>query len=155
MRQYDPARHARHCWFVDGLVGPDNLGRGTAVAELTSPNLTGMDRQTGAPLSGDDHLAQSISDIVTTPLGTRVMLRDYGCLLFELLDRPLNRATMLLCSMAVAIALARWEPRIAVKSVTFEGELASGTAKVTITGRRTEEASTALTRLSIPISRRS
>jgi phage baseplate assembly protein W len=55
--------------------------------------LSGMNRTTGAPLDGDAHLAQSCEDIVTTPLGTRVMRRDYGCLLAELVDRPLNRAT--------------------------------------------------------------
>jgi phage baseplate assembly protein W len=77
-----------------------------------------MNRATGAPLSGDDHLAQSCEDIVTTPLGTRTMRRDYGCLLAELVDRPLNRATTLLASMAIALALARWEPRITVRQVT-------------------------------------
>lgn len=116
-------------------------------------SLTGMNRLTGAALSGDEHLEQSIADIITTPIGTRPMRRDYGCLLFELIDRPLTSATMLLCSMAIAIAVARWEPRIAVKAVRFEGELASGQARVTITGQRTDSATTALTRLSIPISR--
>jgi phage baseplate assembly protein W len=70
------------------------------------------------------HLAQSCEDIVTTPLGTRVMRRDYGCLLAELIDRPLNRATLLLASMAIALALARWEPRITVRQVTVSGDLA-------------------------------
>lgn len=116
-------------------------------------SLTGMNRLTGTSLSDDEHLAQSIADIITTPLGSRTMRRDYGCLLFELLDRPLNAATMLLCSMAVAIAVARWEPRIEIKSVRFEGELASGQARVTIEGARTDATATTLTRLSIPISR--
>jgi phage baseplate assembly protein W len=116
-------------------------------------SLTGMSRTTGTALSGDDHLAQSLADIITTPLGSRTMRRDYGCLLFELIDRPLTSATMLLCSMAIAIAVARWEPRIAVKSVRFEGELASGQARVTITGQRSDSATNTLTRLSIPISR--
>ncbi len=116
-------------------------------------NLTGMSRTTGIALSGDEHLAQSIADIITTPLGSRVMRRDYGCLLFELIDRPLTSATMLLCSMAIAIAVARWEPRIEIKAVRFEGELASGQARVMVTGQRTDSATTTLTRLSIPISR--
>lgn len=117
--------------------------------------LTGMSVLTGAELSGEEHLAQSIADIITTPLGSRVMRRDYGCLLFELIDRPLTSATMLLCSMAIAIALARWEPRIEVKAVRFEGEFASGQARVTIEGLRTDATTTTLARLSIPISRRS
>lgn len=120
---------------------------------MTGQSLTGMNRFTGASLSGDDHLAQSIAEIITTPLGTRPMRRDYGCLLFELLDRPLNSATMLLCSMAIAIAIARWEPRIVVKAVQFEGEFGEGQARVTIEGQRADATTTTLTRLSIPISR--
>lgn len=118
-------------------------------------SLTGMSRTSGAALSGDDHLAQSIADIITTPLGSRVMRRDYGCLLFELIDRPLGPATALLCSMAIAIALARWEPRIELKTVRIEGELAAGQASVTIEGTRTGATANSLTRLSIPIARRS
>lgn len=117
--------------------------------------LLGMSRTAGTALSGDDHLAQSIADIITTPLGSRVMRRDYGCLLFELIDRPLGPATALLCSMAIAIALARWEPRIELKTVRIEGEFAAGQAVVTIEGTRTGSTANALTRLSIPISRRS
>lgn len=116
--------------------------------------LLGMSRTSGAALAGDDHLAQSIADIITTPLGSRVMRRDYGCLLFDLIDRPLGAATALLCSMAIAIALARWEPRIDVKTVELSGELAAGQAVVTITGTRTDSTANALTRLSIPITRR-
>lgn len=116
-------------------------------------NLTGMSRTSGVAISGDEHLAQSIADIITTPLGSRTMRRDYGCLLFELLDRPLGPATMLLCSMAIAIALARWEPRIELKTVRIEGEFASGQASVTIEGVRTGSTANTLTRLSIPLGR--
>lgn len=90
--------------------------------------LIGMSRTGGTTLSGEDHLAQSIRDIVTTPLGTRPMRRDYGCLIFELLDAPGNRATLLLVTVAIATALARWEPRISVRQVTFEGDLANRNA---------------------------
>ncbi len=116
-------------------------------------SLTGMDALTGRALSGDEHLAQSISDIVSTAIGERVMLREYGCLLFDLLDRPTTRATLLLAAMAVTMALARWEPRIAVTQVTFEGEFASGQVIMIVTGNRTDVAGNALTRLTIPLSR--
>ncbi len=116
-------------------------------------SLNGMSRTTGAPLSGDEHLAQSIGDIITTPLGSRLMRRDYGCLLFELIDRPANRATLLLATVAIAMALGRWEPRISVSRVEFSGDLTSGQAEVTITGKRTDQATNAFTRLTIPLSR--
>jgi phage baseplate assembly protein W len=116
-------------------------------------SLTGMNRLTGAPLSGDDHLAQSCEDIVSTPLGTRTMRRDYGCILADLVDRPMNRATALLASMGIALALARWEPRIVVRQVTIAGELASGQAVATITGTKVGAIGNALTRLTIPLTR--
>lgn len=115
--------------------------------------MIGMDRQTGSALTGDEHLAQSIADIITTPLGTRVMRRDYGSLLFELIDRPLNGATQLLCVMAIAMAIARWEPRIEVRQILIDGNPAAGQASVTVIGRRTDQPDpNALTRLSIPLS---
>lgn len=115
--------------------------------------MRGMDRLSGTELSGDAHLVQSIADIVTTPLGTRVMRRDYGSLLFELIDRPLTPATRLLCVMAVALAIARWEPRIEARQIQIEGEFAAGQAVLTVVGRRTDQPDpNALTRLSIPLS---
>jgi phage baseplate assembly protein W len=116
-------------------------------------SLTGMNRLTGAPLSGDDHLAQSCEDIVSTPLGTRTMRRDYGCILADLVDRPMNRATTLLASMGIALALAKWEPRIVVRQVTIAGELASGQAVAEIVGTRTGAIANSLTRLTIPLTR--
>lgn len=116
-------------------------------------SLTGMSVSGGKALSGDAHLAQSIKDIVSTPIGSRMMLRDYGCLLFDLLDQPITRATLLLGAMAVTMALARWEPRIAVTRVTIEGDFAAGQAVLNVTGNRTDVQSNALTRLSIPLSR--
>lgn len=114
--------------------------------------MIGMARTSGAVLAGDAHLAQSVGDILTTPLGTRVMRRDYGSLLFELIDRPLTGATRLLCVMATAIALARWEPRITVTRVEIEGEPAQGSARIIVTGRRTDDpAPNSLTRLTIPL----
>lgn len=114
--------------------------------------MIGMDRTTGAALAGDEHLVQSIGDILTTPLGSRAMRRDYGSLLFELLDRPLNAATRMLCITASAIAIARWEPRITVRQILIEGEFMLGRAILTVIGVRTDSADpNALTRLTIPL----
>ncbi len=122
--------------------------------------MLGMDRNTGQVLAGDAHLAQSLTDIITTPLGTRIMRRDYGSLLFELLDRPLNAVTRLLITMACTMAIDRWEPRIKITGVQFipnndgadSANFSSGSAHLTITGHRTDDPDpNALTRLSIPI----
>lgn len=116
-------------------------------------SLTGMSATGGTTLSGDEHLAQSIKDIVSTPIGSRIMLHEYGCLLFDLLDRPLTKATLLLAAMSVTMALARWEPRIAVTQVAFDGDFASGQVDLNVTGNRTDVTGNALIRLTIPLSR--
>lgn len=71
-----------------------------------------MHRATGRRIDLQAHIAQSVADIVTTPLGSRVMRRDYGCLLPLLLDQPDNPATQIRITAAVAGALMRWEPRV-------------------------------------------
>jgi len=81
------------------------------------PAMQGTDANTGKRLSGVDHLRQSIRDILTTPIGTRVMRRDYGSRLYELIDAPMNQATILDLYAASAEALATWEPRIAVEEI--------------------------------------
>lgn len=114
----------------------------------------GMSRTTGKALTDEDHIAQSVADILTTPLGTRPMRRDYGSVLFELSDMPMNPATRLLCLSASAMAIARWEPRIAVSKVAWDGDFASGQASVSLTGRIVAAgfSANALTRLTIPLS---
>lgn len=79
--------------------------------------MNGTDANTGKRLGGIDHLRQSIRDILTTPLGSRVMRRDYGSRLFQLLDAPMSRATLLEMYAATAEALARWEPRFRLEQV--------------------------------------
>lgn len=77
-----------------------------------------MSAISGAALGGVDHLRQSIKDILTTPIGSRVMLREYGSRLYELIDAPMNRATLMNVYAATAEALDRWEPRIRLQKVT-------------------------------------
>lgn len=76
-----------------------------------------MSRETGRSLSEIEHLKQSVVDILSTPIGSRVMRRDYGSRLFDLIDAPLNRATLIDLYAAVAEALAKWEDRITVQQV--------------------------------------
>ena len=74
--------------------------------------MIGISASNGRSLGGMAHLGQSIGDILMTPLGSRVMRRDYGCLLPLLLDQPDNPATQIRITSAVAGALMRWEPRV-------------------------------------------
>lgn len=91
--------------------------------------MIGTDANTGKALGGVAHLRQSVRDILTTPIGSRVMRRDYGSRLFELVDAPLNRSTRMDLFAATAEALALWEPRLQLLRVDAE---ADSTGRVTI-----------------------
>ncbi len=63
----------------------------------------------GATLDGWDHVQQSIRRILTTPYGSRVMRRDFGSDLENLIDAPMNARNVMAMFAATAIAL---EPRL-------------------------------------------
>lgn len=75
-----------------------------------------MNANTGAALEGVQHLQQSIRDILTTRIGTRVMRRDYGSRLPELVDRPITDTLVVDIIAETAIAVSRWEPRLQFRS---------------------------------------
>ncbi|ECG8590756.1 baseplate assembly protein [Salmonella enterica subsp. salamae] len=81
--------------------------------------MQGMNRTTGQPLSGTDHIRQSVTDILTTPVGSRVMLETYGSDLPYLVDNPSDTVTQIRIVMSTAVALSRWEPRIRINSVNI------------------------------------
>lgn len=80
--------------------------------------MQGMDGKTGKALTEIEHIQQSIRDVLSTPLGSRLMRRDYGSRLTDLIDHPLDDATLLEFYSATVDALNKWEPRIRVKSVS-------------------------------------
>lgn len=95
---------------------------------------TGFNREAGVVLSGFQHVEQSIGVILTTPIGSRVMRRDFGSELFGLIDRPLTDQVILAIYAAVAMAVARWEPRYAVIGCAITGAAADGTLSIELTG---------------------
>lgn len=94
--------------------------------------MRGTDRTNGKALSGIAHMRQSIVNILSTPIGSRVMRRSYGSNLFRLVDAPTNEQTRIDAIAATADALRRWEPRISVRSVTVT--FSPGGLAIDITG---------------------
>jgi phage baseplate assembly protein W len=80
----------------------------------------GTDAKTGRALTGLDHLRQSITDILSTPVGSRVMLREYGSRLFSLVDRPTNASLITDLYAATAEAIIKWETRFKVTKVQVD-----------------------------------
>lgn len=89
-------------------------------------SMTGMNNRTGTALSGIGHLRQSITDILTTPIGSRVQRRDYGSDIFKLIDAPMNKNGLIRVYAAVANALERWEPRLRLTRVSTDSAGADG-----------------------------
>lgn len=78
----------------------------------------GMNAATGRKLAGSQHIGQSIGTILSTPLGSRVMRRDFGSVIPALIDQPLTPATILRLYSAAVVAIQQWEPRVKVGSVS-------------------------------------
>ena len=70
-----------------------------------------MNRQTGQTIPRLAHIIQSVLDILTTPIGTRVMRRSYGSKISDLVDAPGHEVTVLRLIAASAHAINQWEPR--------------------------------------------
>lgn len=79
--------------------------------------MKGINAKTGKRLTGLDHLRQSIEDILKTPIGSRVMRRDYGSRLHELVDAPLTPDTLIEIYAATYEAIRKWEPRLRLTQV--------------------------------------
>lgn len=79
--------------------------------------MSGMNRNTGREIGSDAHLVQSIGDVLSTPKGSLVMLRDYGSDLPDIIDQPINGETMVDVYQATAEALDVWEPRLDLERV--------------------------------------
>jgi phage baseplate assembly protein W len=101
--------------------------------------MRGTDSTTGKAIDGMAHLRQSIRDILTTPLGSRVMRRDYGSRLFMLVDSPLGPATRAAFTAATSAALKKWEPRFAFDSLELATSSPSGRVTIYIKGRHRPE----------------
>ncbi|ORE90547.1 hypothetical protein ATO13_22616 [Stappia sp. 22II-S9-Z10] len=88
----------------------------------------GADRSTGAPLADWEHVKQSLGVLFTTPLGTRVMRRDFGSELPALIGETMTTGTILKLYVAAYMAVLREEPRfeltrIGINEATQQGRL--------------------------------
>ena len=96
----------------------------------------GMNSQTGLSISEVEHIRQSVRDILVTPVGSRVMRREYGSLLSQMIDQPQTPALRLQIMAACYSAIQRWGPRVNLSTITFERSETDGGLYVDITGIR-------------------
>ena len=116
---------------------------------MTNAKYIGLARDTGRSVEDLAHIQQSVSDILRTPVGSRIMRRDYGSLLSMLTDRPQNAALRLQIMAACYSAILKWEPRVSLTGITFETTF-DGKGVVELTGTR-KDTSAAIS-LTLPVS---
>lgn len=80
-------------------------------------------------LSDEDDIKSSLEVLLSTRLGERVMVPDYGCNLDELMFKPLNLTLKTYVIDLIKTAILYYEPRIDVNKIAIdptnelEGEL--------------------------------
>jgi phage baseplate assembly protein W len=98
-----------------------------------------MHRETGKEVTGLEEIEQAVDTILGTIPGDRVMRADYGSELFVLTDVGMDASGKARFTRAVGEALNKFEPRVVVQKVDFEGEPGSMTQTVRGAVRTTSE----------------
>ena len=88
----------------------------------------GIDRNTGALLTGWAECQQALGVIMTTAVGTLPLARDFGSQCPSLVDRPMSGPNVTAYYMAIAEAIRKWEPcyrtrRVQVTKATPQGQI--------------------------------
>ena len=96
--------------------------------------MAGTDATTLGSLEGWPHVLQSIGDILRTPVGSRVMRREYGSRLPDLIGRPMTGETVAQVYAASALAIAVWEPRFRLTGVQVARSEGTGHLAIDIRG---------------------
>lgn len=94
--------------------------------------MPGMNRNTGRAIDLWGHILQSIGDILTTRLKTRVQRRFYGSELPGLVDRPANPDSVLTLYVEAAGAIAKWEPRVILRRIGLDAADNAGNAALSL-----------------------
>lgn len=115
----------------------------------------GMHAGSGQALSDDDHIRQSVADILTTPVGSMITLREYGSYNLQLIDQPVSPALRLQIMASSVMALMRWEPRVTPASIHITQGNAASAWSISLVLTRTQgpQAGSRLN-IAIPIGRR-
>src|ERR687885_843558 len=92
----------------------DLLGSGLAFP-LQVDRLGGI-----ALVTGEQDIDQAIEIILSTAPGERPMRPEFGCGVHDFVFDTIDAGTVGRMEEAIRTALARWEPRIEVRSVDFD-----------------------------------
>lgn len=86
-------------------------------------NILGMNRHDGRIIKDElDYLKQSIDDIINTPIGSRIMRRNYGCAIMDIIDLPMNEYTLIQIQAQLANTLLQQENNISLTKLVVKNK---------------------------------
>lgn len=85
--------------------------------------MAGIDRRTGAVIDNLSSAYQGVEVVLTTRLASRVMRREFGAAVIELLGRNITPSLFATWMQLVATAIDLWEPRFAVRRIVPSGSV--------------------------------
>lgn len=97
--------------------------------------MTDLDRHTYQPIDNFASALQGVEVILSTRIGSRIMRREFGGGIVELLGRALTASLFAAFQQLLATAIDLWEPRFSVRKVSVTGsveEIRAGTAGLSI-----------------------
>ena len=97
--------------------------------------------------SDDEKLQENLIHILYTAVGERVMRRDYGGGIRQLVHDPNNDALRAIVQHQIARSITQWEPRVLLQEVTVTQEEGALMVRLRYTVRRTYQPRS----LSVPI----
>jgi hypothetical protein len=96
----------------------------TLVSEITSKNWSISKDVQGEIVTDVDDINQCIYIIVTTVKRTDPLRVQFGCGLWEWLDKPVNVAIPNMIR-EISVAIDKWEPRAEVTKITYQLDLST------------------------------
>ncbi|WP_244146260.1 GPW/gp25 family protein [Comamonas antarctica] len=107
-----------------------------------------MNVNTGRRIGWSDHIGQSITDIITTPIGSRLMRRGYGSYIPQMIDQPMTPANILRLQAATAQAIMKHEPRTRLRRATLE---LGADGRTVLSIERTDKGQSSITRQTVEL----
>lgn len=83
--------------------------------------MAGIDRHTGKVIDNFQSALQGVEVVFITRLGERVMRREFGAGLIELIGRLVSLHLLMAFQQLIVTSIDLWEPRFRVRRILFEG----------------------------------
>ena len=97
--------------------------------------MSGIDRHTGKVIDNLTSAFQGVEVILSTRIGSRLMRREFGGGVAELLGRAMTPQLFAAWQQLIGTAIDLWEPRFGVRKISVTGtsaELRTGSAGLRI-----------------------